>query len=221
MSTPIITRATPINEILEFIEDPSCATRRDQGWGRTGVAQPDGNYQNIGGRITRVSSAARRRRRRARTATSSLTKRWMDAMGIDLICLFPTPMLALGMTPRADVEVALARAYNRWLCDKVLAQEPRIRSMLYLPFNDPEALHQDGRGFRRQERRHRLHGDGAAPPRRVTTIAICGSTAMLEERGLPLAFHGGFTWQEQTFATSPTASSSSTRWASPSSTCCI
>ena len=33
----------------------------------------------------------------------------------------------------------LARAYNRWLCDKVLVEEPRIRSMLYLPFNDPEA----------------------------------------------------------------------------------
>ena len=56
-------------------------------------------------------------------------------------CIFPTPMLGLGFTPRIDVEVALARAYNRWLCDEVLAHEPRICSSLYLPMNDPEAAY--------------------------------------------------------------------------------
>jgi len=25
----------------------------------------------------------------------TLTKRWMDALGIDIVCLFPTPMLTL------------------------------------------------------------------------------------------------------------------------------
>ncbi len=73
-------------------------------------------------------------------------------MGIDMICLFPTPMLTLGAVPRKDVETGLARAYARWLTEKVLAAEPRIRSMLYLPFNDPKASEQDGRGFRRQAR---------------------------------------------------------------------
>src|ERR687884_652559 len=34
---------------------------------------------------------------------------------------------------------AAERAYNRWLVERVLAEEPRIRSMLYLPFNDPAA----------------------------------------------------------------------------------
>ena len=32
----------------------------------------------------------------------------------------------------------MSRAYNRWLCERILAQEPRIISMLYLPFNDPD-----------------------------------------------------------------------------------
>ena len=121
------------------------------------------------GRITRHPG-----RRKEKTPSGvhrdiTLTKRWMDAMGIDVVCLFPTPMLTLGLTPRVEVEVALARAYNRWLCEKVLAQEPRIRSMLYLPFNDPEGDLPDGRGVRRQEGRHRLHGDRAALHGRSTT----------------------------------------------------
>jgi len=32
----------------------------------------------------------------------------MDALGIDIVCLFPTPMLTLGLTPRPEVEVALS-----------------------------------------------------------------------------------------------------------------
>ena len=60
-------------------------------------------------------------------------------MGIDIAVMFPTPMLKLGLHPQVEVEVALARAYNRWLSERVLAHEPRLRSMLYLPFNDAEA----------------------------------------------------------------------------------
>jgi hypothetical protein len=32
-----------------------------------------------------------------------------------------------------------ARAYNRWFCDKILAEEPPIKSMLLLPTNYPPA----------------------------------------------------------------------------------
>src|SRR6202000_650723 len=71
----------------------------------------------------------------------TLTKRWMDALGIDQVCLFPTPMLTLGLTPRAEIETALGVAYNRWLVENVLAVEPRIVSTLYLPLNDPDATY--------------------------------------------------------------------------------
>jgi uncharacterized protein len=30
---------------------------------------------------------------------AALTKRWMDAVGVDVAVLFPTPMLALGVHP--------------------------------------------------------------------------------------------------------------------------
>ncbi len=36
-------------------------------------------------------------------------------------CLFPTPMLFLGTHPQAEIEAELAMAYNRWLCERILA----------------------------------------------------------------------------------------------------
>ncbi len=186
-------------EITEFIEDPVFRNEaRMQGWGRTGVALADANYQNMGGRITRIFQRGKEKVPPGSHRDIALTKRWMDAMGIDLICLFPTPMLTLGMNPRPDSEVQLARAYNRWLCDKVLAEEPRIRSMLYLPFNHPEGSIKMVEDF---ADRKGVIGFMVTSPRErgVFDNAYMRLYAMLEERGLPLAFHGGFSWQEQSF----------------------
>src|SRR5262249_46061538 len=68
-----------------------------------------------------------------------LSQRAMDAMGIDYMVVFPTPMLSLGMHPQIDVEVALGNAYNRWLIEQILPQDKRQKALLYLPFNDPDA----------------------------------------------------------------------------------
>jgi uncharacterized protein len=186
-------------EITEYIEDPVFRTEaRAQGWGRTGVATTDANYQNLAGRITRIRNRAQEKTPDGSHRDITLTKRWMDAMGVDVICLFPTPMLSLGMIPRADAEVQLARAYNRWLCDKVIAGEPRIRSMLYLPFNHPEGSIKMVEDFADKPG---VIGFMVTAPRErgVFDNAYMRLYAMLEERGLPLAFHGGFSWQEQSF----------------------
>ena len=76
-----------------------------------------------------------------------MTLDWMDAMGVDYACLFPTPMLFLGAHPVPEIEAAMAQAYNRWLCERILAHEPRIVSMLYLPFNDPDAAYKTVKEF--------------------------------------------------------------------------
>ena len=186
-------------EITEFIEDPVFRNEaRTQGWGRTGVAQPEANYQNMGGRITRIFQRGREKVPSAPHRDITLTKRWMDAMGIDVICLFPTPMLTLGMHPGPDAEVQLARAYNRWLAEKVLAEEPRIRSMLYLPFNHPEGCLKMVEDFADKKG---VIGFMVTSPRHRGVFDNCYMKlyAMLEERGLPLAFHGGFSWAEQNF----------------------
>ncbi len=120
----------------------------------------------------------------------------MNMMGIDYTVLFPTPMLHLSLHPSVDVEVALARAYSRWLTDVLLPQDTRIKTLIYLPFNDPVAslkMVEDFGGtpgvvgFMVTSIRYRpVHANEYAPV-----------YAALQERGLPLAFHAAYNWHEQ------------------------
>ena len=169
-------------QIVEYIEDPVLRDQaKYQGYGGGGITAPTGSYQEMAGRVTRRDGRAPEKFPAGTHRDITYTKRWMDAIGIDQVCLFPTPMLGLPFTPRPEVEVALARAYNRWLFEHVLAQEPRISSSLYLPINDPEAMYQGGEGFRRRQRRRRLHHHDAAHSSRSTTIPSCKTYALLEE----------------------------------------
>ncbi|MBI3969278.1 MAG: amidohydrolase [Chloroflexi bacterium] len=187
-------------EIVDFIENPvlrQLAKAATQGTGASGLFPPPTGYQDLGGRITRYPL-----RKIEKTPPSEihrdaiLTRRWMDAMGVDYACLFPSPMLTLGLHPQPEVEAGLARAYNRWLIEKVLPGEPRLKSMLYLPFNDPEAAYQIVREF----------GDKSgvigfmvvsARYKPVHDNAYVKTYAAIEERGLPLAFHGSYNWYDQ------------------------
>ena len=176
-------------QICEFIEDPVMRDQaKYQGYGGGGITQGAGSYQELGGRITRYPGRRKEKTPQTPHRDITLTRRWMDAIGIDILCLFPTPMLGLGFTPRIEVEVALARAYNRWLCEVVLAGEPRIKSSLYLPFNDPEAAYKVVQEF------------GGKPG--VIGFTVCTARhkqiyaneymktyAAIEEMGVPLIFH--------------------------------
>jgi hypothetical protein len=188
------------HEILEYMEDPvlqhlamSASLTGAKG---NGVMPGGVGYQDIGGRVTRYPLRKIEQPDPGVHRDISLTKRWMDAMGVDVAVMFPSPMLQLGLHPQVEVEVALARAYNRWLCEKALSKEPRIRSMLYLPFNDPEAAYKmvqefGGRpgvvGFMVTSARFRP----------VHHNAYMKTYALIEEMNLPLAFHAGYNWNEQ------------------------
>ena len=173
--------------IAEYIEDPVMRDQaKYQGFGTAGIT--NGGNQPMGGRVTRYPGRRREKTPSGINRDIVLTKRWMDAIGIDLLNIFPTPMLGLGFTPRVEVEVALARAYNRWLCEEVLAAEPRICSSLYLPMNDPAAAYKvvedfgDRKGvigFTVCTARHKPLYDNA----------YMKTYAALEERGFPLIFH--------------------------------
>jgi predicted TIM-barrel fold metal-dependent hydrolase len=126
----------------------------------------------------------------------ALTQRAMDAMGLDYMVVFPTPMLSLGMHPQPDAEVALGKAFNRWMVEKILPQDPRQKALLYLPFNTPEACVEmveefAGKpgviGFSVASTRHRpVHHNDYMP-----------LYAALQDHGMPLGFHAGFTWHDQ------------------------
>ena len=130
-------------EVVGYIEDPVV---RDNAMrfqaDRVGI--PYGlngdlglRYQSVGGRIPHQDD-----RREKVTETDVhrdvvLTRRAMDSLGIDNMVVFPTPMLFLGMHPQPEMEVWLGRAYNRWLIERILSADGRIKTLIYIPFNTP------------------------------------------------------------------------------------
>ena len=176
-------------EIAEFIEDPVLRHEaKYQGFSGGGINIGKGSYQEMGGRIVRYRARKKEIVPPHPHRDITLMRRWMDAMGTDIACMFPTPMLNLALTPRDDLERHLAWAYNRWLCETILAHDNRIKSMLYLPFHSPQEClrvveHFAGKpgviGFMVTSTHYKAVHDNTY----VKTYKA------LEERGLPLAFH--------------------------------
>jgi predicted TIM-barrel fold metal-dependent hydrolase len=124
----------------------------------------------------------------------------MGSLGVDNMAVFPTPMLFLGMHPQTEMEVWLGRAYNRWMADRILSAEDRIKTLIYLPFNTPKEA----------ERAVQEFGDQKG------VIGFCVTStrykpvhhndymrlySMIEETGKPIAFHAGYHWQDPSLAT--------------------
>ncbi|MBM3485061.1 MAG: amidohydrolase [Alphaproteobacteria bacterium] len=187
-------------EIIEFIEDPvlkqlaEASRLVNQRGGMFSMGRV--GYQDIGGRVTRYPlRRIEPTPKDGRHRDVHLTHRWMDAMGVDYTCMFPTPMLGLAMHPQAEVEANLARAYNRWLVEKVLPGSSRIKTMLFLPLNDHEAAYRMVQdfgdcpgviGFMVTTVRHKPIHDNDY----MKIYALC------EEMGKPIGFHSGFNWDD-------------------------
>jgi predicted TIM-barrel fold metal-dependent hydrolase len=184
-------------EIAEYIDDPVMRYEaKFQGHSRGGFTAETGSDQELAGRITRYPLRKTEKVPTTKHRDLTLMERWMDAMGVDMAVMFPTPMLNLSNCPRIQVEVTMAKAYNRWLCDKILTEDPRIKSMLYLPFHDPEASYEIVKefadrkgviGFMVTSTHYKANYDNA----------YAKTYHALQERNLPLGFHAAFTWTDQ------------------------
>lgn len=188
-------------EILEYMDDPVLRhLGRSQGQiGRSGLIPHVLGSQDMAGRVTRYPGRAREKVPPRPHRDITLAHRWMDALGVDMACLFPTPMLSMSTHPQPDVEVGLTKAYNRWLCERILEEDPRMCSMLYLPLNEPEAAIETietfaGRkgvvGFLVTANQKRPIHDNANIP----------VFARLQETGLPLGIHAIYNWHDQALA---------------------
>lgn len=127
--------------------------------------------------------------------------RWMDALGVDYSCLFPTGLLNIGLHPMKEFEIELCWAYNRWLTEEVLPQSnERLFSMLPIPFTDPdESLRQvEVFGARKGVTGFMVTTVRKLP---VHDNAYMKVYAALQERGLSLSFHSGPNWDEPVFRT--------------------
>jgi uncharacterized protein len=188
-------------EISEYIEDPTIRHLNNVGAagklsGRaTLLPVMTGNNQDVAGRILRhqlrgleewQSDGDQRDR--------VLIQRAMRMIGINYQVVFPSSMLLLGLHPQPEIEVAVARAYGRWMSERVIGSDESIRTMLYLPFSDPRASLRIVEEFSElsgvvgylvtSTRYRAIHHDDYLPVYRA-----------IEERGMPLAFHAGYSWQ--------------------------
>ena len=189
-------------EVFEYIESPvirRAAIDSTKRGARSSMLNSQVGYQDLGGRITRHELRRHQKVTGDKHRDIQMTLEWMDAMGVDYACLFPTPMLFLGLHPQIEVEVAMCRAYNRWLCERILAQEPRLISMLYLPFNDPEAAYKTVKDFGDKKG---VVGFMVTSPRYtpVHDNAYIKTYALLEEMGKPLCFHAAYNWNDQSLS---------------------
>jgi hypothetical protein len=168
--------------------------------GRHSIVPRQTGFQDMGGRVTRYPMRSSEKTDPGRLRDVQLGERWMDAMGVDYSCLFPTGMLNIGLHPLKEMEVQLCWAYNRWLTEEALpAANGRFYSMLSLPFGDPDASLRHVETF---------GGRKGVTGFMVTTVrsdmAVHNNAYMkvyraIEERGLGLAFHSGPNWGEPIF----------------------
>jgi uncharacterized protein len=153
---------------------------------------------DLSGRIPRYGTRLQEKGDGLRHRDAVLARRAMDAIGIDYTILFPSPMLGLGLHPQVDVEVAVARAYARWMTEVVCPADGGIKTMLYLPFNHPQqslrvveefADRPGVVGFLITSVRYRaIHDDAYMPV-----------FAAIERTGMPLALHGTFNYHDRSF----------------------
>lgn len=155
--------------------------------------QPGMVYQDVYGRIPHQTGLFEDTDPQGPHRMVQLVRRVMESMGLHYQVVFPTPMLLLGMHPQHEVEVALGRAFNQWLTDVILPQDERIKGMMYLPFNDPDACYRVVKEFA-----HRPGVIGftvtSTRNRPVHHNAYMKTYRLLEECGKPIAFHSGFHW---------------------------
>jgi predicted TIM-barrel fold metal-dependent hydrolase len=159
-------------------------------------ATPGFLHQDVFGRIPHQQRLAETVPGGRTHAQVTLVQRAMDSMGIDYMVVFPTPMLVLGMHPQVEVEVVIGNAFNKWLTEEILPQDPRIKAMLYLPFNHPEECVKAVEtyadtpgviGFSVTSTRFRAVNHDSYMP----------LYSAIQATGKPLAFHSGFHWGDQ------------------------
>jgi predicted TIM-barrel fold metal-dependent hydrolase len=193
------------SEIIDLIDNDVIRQMGQAMAARPGTAntallntQPGVAFQNVYGRIPHQLTLAEAVDGSECHQFTHLARRAMDAMGLDYQVVFPTPMLVLGMHPQEDIEAAVGRAYNRWLIERILPDDERIKGLLYLPFNSPKACEDIVRDF----------GDAkgvigftvtCTRNRPVHHDQYMKLYAMIEETGKPLAFHSGFHWGDPSF----------------------
>jgi predicted TIM-barrel fold metal-dependent hydrolase len=189
--------------LLPYIDHPSIRRRMEFSLERSGSGRrfnllPSilGN-QDISGRLRRYATGNGVPDEPGVSVELSRFRYAMRQMGVDYALMYPTNMLHIGVHPDVQVEVTVLNAYARWITECVLPQDPTIKTMLLLPFNDAAA------SVRMVEQFSEKPGVvgfmvSSLRDQMVHHNKYMKVYAALEERGMPLAFHGVSDWQHPT-----------------------
>ncbi len=190
-------------EILEHIEDPvlrhngqAIAATGPLARGMALMNTEAGLYfQDVENRIPHQAALSEPVEDTSVPRDVTLFRRGIEGLGLDVRIVFPQPLLEVGLHPDPWIAVQLVLAYNSWLVKTILPHDQRLRTLLSLPVEDPDAC----------LRTIREHGDNP----QVIGFMIVSQRNMgvhknqympiyreLEERGLPLAFHAGPSWKD-------------------------
>ena len=186
-------------EVMEYLDDPILRHYADEFQTRTGGAPglsnnvPGLRYQDVGGRIPHQQQIAEPVDDDSVHRDVTLVRRSMEAMGVDYQILFPGNLLSLGTHPQPRVEAQLSLAYNRWVCERILPADDRVKTLLYLPISEPDMCLKmiDEFGENPNVSGFMITSIRYKPVHHNSYIRIYRE---LEERNLPLAFHAGLTW---------------------------
>lgn len=191
-------------EVLELIDNDvlrDIGLTQHKGFGGNNALlniMPGLSHQSVGGRI---GHQGRREPTEGTTGHPFVTaaRRGMDAMGLDYQIVFPSAMLLLGMHPQDEVEVELAKAFNRWMVEKILPQDRRLKGLLYLPYNTPEVCEELVKQYANCDD---IIGFTVCSTRNNAIHADCYMRlySMIQDSGKPLAFHSGYHWGDPSFA---------------------
>jgi uncharacterized protein len=187
--------------MLQYIDSPveRFLVRSLSGEGRRPVVPLNISYQDTGGRLQRFAARKLEQTPANVHRNITLTRRTMDAMGASFGVLNPTTAMRLSTQPKRDWEFSLALAYNRWLANDLLPQEPQLKGMLYLPLHHPADVLSM---VEELGTKPGVAGCVIASPRyeKVQSNGMARVFAAMEERGLVLAFHGMANWDEPSLA---------------------
>jgi len=188
-------------EIIELVEDPvirDYGIREMRDWPQASHLALSSlmaglNFQDTGGRVPHQAHLGEPVPAGPLHRDVTLVERAMEAMKLNYQVVFPQPMLEIGMHPSPETATQLMMAYNVWFTTNILGKNGRIKTMLGLPFEDPDKSldtiaryhdHPDVLGFLVTSQRHvGVHSNQYMP-----------IYAELERLGMPIAFHAGPTW---------------------------
>lgn len=188
-------------DIAKYIEDEIVRHRaggRDK-YGKSQSLTIEYNQnQAVAGRIVRYPKRRLEKGEPDVPRDVTMIRRQMESIGINYQIQFPTPMLHLGMQPDPYIETQLSWAYSRWLTEEIMPHDDRIKTLVYLPFTDPEASLRAVEYFGDKPGVVGFMVTGARY-RPIHENAYMKVYRAIEERDLPIAFHASAYASERMF----------------------